>query len=797
MHTTSKPNSPPRPREEADRPPRLLMLGMGWFPPSVGGLDRYYRALFEQLPEAHGVVVGPAERAPATVAVVADSEHALLRRLLRFYAATRRAAAHADLLDAHFALYAAAPLLLGAARRRPAVFHFHGPWAEESRVGHDGARARHALRKALERSALKRAQAHVVLSGAFRRVLVEQYRVSPWNVHVWPPGVALDLFTPGDRAQARKRLGLREDAFVAVCVRRLVPRMGIDGLLEAWSRTRQELPSAANLLLVGDGPLAEAYAERAREPELAGSVRLLGRVGDEELADAYRAADVAVVPTLSFEGFGLVVLEAAACGTPTIVTDVGGLPEAAGPLDPSLVVPGEDVGALGARMVAAARGELPSREQSRSYAERFSWRGLAERHRALYRDLLAGRRDERLRVVYLDHIARLSGGEIALLRLLPHLRGVNAHVILGEDGPLAQRLQHSGVSVEVLALSASSRDLRRDRVRPGGFSLGAVPSTLLYVLRLALRLRRLKPDLVHANSLKAGVYGSLAAKLAGVPMVWHVRDRIAEDYLPRPAVLAVRGLISRLAGGVLANSEATISTLSRRDRERGWVIPDSVEPSPRAPSVDPGVTTFGMLGRIAPWKGQDLFLRAFAAAFGGGSERAVIVGTPLFGEEPYELELRELVARLGLSERVEFRGFQEDIWRELARFDVLVHASVIPEPFGQVVIEGMAAGLAVIGPDQGGPAEVIADGETGRLFGAGEVDSLAQAMTELCADPGLRARLGANAKRAVERFRPQTLAGELERAYASVPIARRHGAASHRATQDERERAQASPHERR
>lgn len=788
MHTTSKPSSAPQPREETDRPPRVLMLGMGWFPPSVGGLDRYYRALFEQLPEARGVVVGPAEQAPASVAVVADGEQALPRRLLRFYVAARRGAAHADLLDAHFALYAAAPLLLGAARRRPAVFHFHGPWAEESRMGGERSRVRHAARKALERSALRRAAAHVVLSAAFRRVLVEQYRVPPWNVHVWPPGVALDVFTPGDRAQARERLGLRPDAFVAVCVRRLVPRMGIDGLLEAWSRTGHALPPGATLLLVGDGPLAEAYAERAREPELAGSVRLLGRIGDEALIDAYRAADVAVVPTLSFEGFGLVVLEAAACGTPTIVTDVGGLPEAAGPLDPSLIVPGEDVDALGARLLAAARGELPSRERSRGYAERFSWRALAERHRALHRDLLAGRRDERPRVVYLDHIARLSGGEIALLRLLPHLRGVNAHVILGEHGPLVERLQRSGVSVEVLALPASSRDLRRDRVRPGGLSLRAVPSTLLYVLRLALRLRRLKPDLVHANSLKAGVYGSLAAKLAGVPMIWHVRDRIAEDYLPRPAVLAVRGLIGRLAGGVLANSEATISTLSRRDRERGWVIPDSVEPPPGPqrvdtdPSTEAGVTTFGMLGRIAPWKGQDLFLRAFAAAFGGGSERAVIVGTPLFGEEPYELELRELVARLGLSERVEFRGFQEDIWRELARFDVLVHASVIPEPFGQVVIEGMAAGLAVIGPDQGGPAEVIADGETGRLFAAGDADSLARAMAELRADPAERARLGAAAKRAVERFRPQTLAGELERAYASVPVARRRGAASHRVT---------------
>ena len=178
-----------------------------------------------------------------------------------------------------------------------------------------------------------------------------------------------------------------------------------------------------------------------------------------------------------------------------------------------------------------------------------------------------------------------------------------------------------------------------------------------------------------------------------------VRDRIAADYIPRPAVRLVQSMIGRLAGGVLANSEATLATLAAaRDGQPRYVIPDSVELSPYAPAPGTRDMVFGILGRIAPWKGQDLFLRAFAAAFAGGPERAVIVGTPMFGEQDYELELHELVASLGLEGRVEFRGFREDIWRELASFDALVHASLIPEPFGMVVLEGMAAGLAVIPP---------------------------------------------------------------------------------------------------
>ncbi len=745
------------------------MLGMGWFPATLGGLDRYYRSLFEQLPEASGVTVGPAGDAPASMTVVARQESPLPRRLFAYWRAARRAARGADLVDLQFALYAAAPLLLGALKDRPTVFHFQGPWAEESVAAGDSSRIRFALRRGLERRVLQSADAHIVLSSAFRRLLVERYRVRPWGVHVWAPGVALDRFAPGDRARARESLGIEEGAFVAVCVRRLVPRMGIDGLLDAWSLLERDLPRGSILLLAGDGPLYDELAGRAARAPLSGRVRVLGRLSEDALVDAYRAADVAVVPTIAFEGYGLVVLEAAACGTASIVSDVGGLPEVTAPLDPSLVVPPADAEALATRLREAAEGALPSRQATRSYAEGFSWPAVAERHRDLYRRLLAAQRDERVRVVYLDHIARLSGGEIALLRLLPHMRGVNAHVILGEEGPLADRLQQAGISVEVLPIAPSARDLRRETVRAGSASPAAAWHTLTYILRLAHRLRALQPELVHTNSLKAGVYGSLAARLARVPLVWHVRDRIAEDYIPKPAVRLVRSLIRRLAGGVVANSAATLETLSSADRGRVHaVIPDSVERSPHARTTATNGTVFGMLGRIAPWKGQDLFLRAFATAFPGGKERAVVVGTPMFGEHDYERELHELVARLGLAGRVEFRGFREDIWRELACFDVLVHASVIPEPFGQVVIEGMAAGLAVIAPDEGGPAAVIADGQTGRLFHSRDADSLAGAMRVLRDDPAERERLGDAARAAVADYHPGAVAERLEGLYDRV-----------------------------
>ena len=240
----------------------------------------------------------------------------------------------------------------------------------------------------------------------------------------------------------------------------------------------------------------------------------------------------------------------------------------------------------------------------------------------------------------------------------------------------------------------------------------------------------------------------------------------------------MRGSIRRLADGVVANSAATLQTVPASARNRvHCVIPDSVEPPALPPSGRREGTTFGMLGRIAPWKGQDLFLRAFASAFPAGAERAVLVGTPMFGEQEFERRLHRLVDELGLGDRVEFRGFREDIWQELASFDVLVHASVIPEPFGQVVLEGMAAGLAVIAPDEGGPASIIDDGRTGRLFASRDEGELAAAMRALREDPSERERLGHQAREAIAAYHPDAVAERLQLVYEQLTGRPARGAA--------------------
>jgi glycosyltransferase involved in cell wall biosynthesis len=267
------------------------------------------------------------------------------------------------------------------------------------------------------------------------------------------------------------------------------------------------------------------------------------------------------------------------------------------------------------------------------------------------------------------------------------------------------------------------------------------------------------------------VYGGLAGRLAGIPVVWHLRDRISTDYLPRSAVLLVHVLSTTLPTAVVANSRETLSTLSSNRRGRvvyDAVVPDAVDRVGVRQVDERSSPVIGMIGRLSPWKGQSVFLDAFAHAFRGTDVRARIIGSAMFGEGRYADSLVERSERLGIARQVEFRGFREDVWFELSEIDVVVHCSVRPEPFGQVVLEGLAAGVPVIASAAGGPAELITDGVDGVLTPPGDARQLASAMQRLVGDPFLRRRIGAAGRIRSRDFTPERTACGLLDIYRQV-----------------------------
>lgn len=349
-----------------------------------------------------------------------------------------------------------------------------------------------------------------------------------------------------------------------------------------------------------------------------------------------------------------------------------------------------------------------------------------------------------VRVVVLDHTAQLGGAELALVRLCAALdpARVSVMVVLFEHGPLEQRLLDAGARVRVLELDGGIRSTDRFAAGSAPRALASAAATIPFVVRLARTLRALRPDVVHATSLKADLLALPAAALAGVPLVWHVHDRISADYLPGGLAAVVRVLARRGPRHVVVNSRATAATLL--PLPRGWTLahpglsPDQVVAAPEE-RPDPPPPVVGLVGRISPTKGQREFVLACAVlATELPTARFRIVGAALFSEAAYEREVRDLVESTGLSERFTFTGWVADPTAEIDGLGVLVHASPTPEPFGQVVVEGMARAVPVVATSGGGVDEIaLADDGTARcsLVEPRDVPGLAAAIAALVADP--------------------------------------------------------------
>jgi glycosyltransferase involved in cell wall biosynthesis len=370
-----------------------VQLGKEWFSEQSGGLNRYYAELVRHLPAqgvgVTGLVAGSEARVSSgsagRVHAFAPRGASLVARLAGVRLHVRRAlAAHPGLLVAHFALYAAPCLDL--MRDTPLVVHFHGPWSAESRREGAGVAAAR-FKEWLERTVYRRASRLVVLSRAFGDILAREHRIGADRIRVIPGGVDTRRFAPTHtRGAARHVLGWPADRPIVLVVRRLVRRMGLENLLASVAHARADVPDLL-VIVAGGGPLAEELRTRAADAGLEDHVRFTGVMPDEDLPLAYQAADVSMVPSIALEGFGLVVAESLASGTPVLVTDVGGLPETIEGFAPQCVIHDRGSRGLAAAMTSALRGhhQLPSRDACVEYARaRFDWTTIAARVRGVY-----------------------------------------------------------------------------------------------------------------------------------------------------------------------------------------------------------------------------------------------------------------------------------------------------------------------------------------------------------------------------------------------------------------------------
>jgi glycosyltransferase involved in cell wall biosynthesis len=333
-----------------------------------------------------------------------------------------------------------------------------------------------------------------------------------------------------------------------------------------------------------------------------------------------------------------------------------------------------------------------------------------------------------------------------------------------------------------------------DSVRARGVALAKVPGLrpelrphqdLRALGSLVPAVRRLRPDIVHTHTAKAGMLGRLAAVLPGGarPVIVHTyHGHVLEGYFDPVRAATYRAMERRMAGvsdALVGVSRATVDDLVRlgiAPRSKFRVIPVGLdlEPFLSAPagvgaafrrevgaSADDGLLTF--VGRLVAIKRVDLLLRAVARARElGAPVRLAIVGDG--GLRPH---LERLAAELGISDQVCFAGYRADMVAVTAAADIAVLSSD-NEGTPVSLIEAAAAGKPAVATMVGGVPDVVTP-ETGLLVPASEVEPLAKGIVALTGDPALRATMGAQARRrAAQRVSAERLVRDIDSLYTEL-----------------------------
>ncbi len=343
-----------------------------WFPFRAARFGSY--ATFARVPaheDRHGLSVHH-PRFPLIPKIGANLTPALMYMFVKpFIADLIRREGEFDLIDAHY-FYpdGVVAALLGRAFGKPVTITARG--TDLSLL------PQYALPRRQIKWAARRAQGLITVCQALKDVLV-RLDVPADKVRVLRNGVDLEMFQPVDRKKERDRLGLAGRTLLSIG--HLIERKGHDLVIGALPR----LPGVT-LLIAGDGPERGALERQGRELGVQDRIRFLGQIGHGELRAVYGASDALVLAS-SREGWANVLLEAMACGTPVVASNVWGTPEIVATPEAGVLMAERTAPAL-ADAVERLFDQYPDRAETRAYAERFSWDATTKGQRDLFERII-------------------------------------------------------------------------------------------------------------------------------------------------------------------------------------------------------------------------------------------------------------------------------------------------------------------------------------------------------------------------------------------------------------------------
>lgn len=322
-------------------------------------------------------------------------------------------------------------------------------------------------------------------------------------------------------------------------------------------------------------------------------------------------------------------------------------------------------------------------------------------------------------------------------------------VVFATDNGLIPRFVEQGIKVIVRPPPRAIRApgaLGRLVSKGCNFAVGVA----LEPLRLAQFIRELRADLVHLNNgIVRNHSWMIAARIAGVPCLTHERgiidrfsttDRVLARSLQ--AVICISAAVERglRAQGLdhlrLVRIHNGLDAAAMRPTRSSADVRDEL-------GVAPGSPVIGIVGNIKAWKGQSIVVEAMArlqARWPGLV--CLLIGDVPREDASYKATIERRIAELGLQRHVLITGFRSDVANYVNALDVLVHASVRPEPFGRVLLEAMALSKPVVASADGGVTEIVEPRKTGLLFRPGDADALAAGVDELLSNPDRAVSMG-------------------------------------------------------
>lgn len=386
------------------------------------------------------------------------------------------------------------------------------------------------------------------------------------------------------------------------------------------------------------------------------------------------------------------------------------------------------------------------------------------------------------RVLYVDTYRTIGGAQYSLFYMVTNLNPARYRplVALVPRTPLQGHLAAAGIRSAPIPFNEGNYSMPSLK-RPWAIlkSVASVTHTVSSIVRLA---RRENIELIHANSVEAGVHALFAAMWLRLPCVVHARDSIS------PTVFTIRFLklllrynrsilvfVSRALAdyyGARKSSPYRYTTIHNGvdtaifhlDREAKHRLVSEL-------GLPQDCFLIGAVGLLLRFKGFALLLDAFAlVAEQYPQARLLIVGdVPFRHLAGYKQELLDKVHQLGLEDKVVFTGFRDDMPTVMSALDLLVHCPTGFETFGRILIEAMSCSRPIVTVPMGGIPEVVSDGKNALLAPVGDSKAIAAAICRLLADPALAHRLGEAGRQTVEaHFSIQRSVAKVQQLYSSM-----------------------------